>query len=138
MRVTEKCDVYSFGIVALEAMMGRHPGELISSLTPPSRQDTLLKDMLDQRLPDPTAAVAHEVIFVVSVALSCIRPDPNSRPTMHHVAQELSIDNRSVKAITRKTTGMGRMRYLHHVPQRFKCNFREGTQVAPRKTTAAA
>ncbi|XP_058094833.1 large ribosomal subunit protein eL37-like [Magnolia sinica] len=46
--------------------------------------------------------------------------------------------NWSVKAITRKTTGMGRMRYLHHVPQRFKCNFREGSQAAPRKTTAAA
>ncbi|XP_058094845.1 MDIS1-interacting receptor like kinase 2-like [Magnolia sinica] len=95
MRVTEKCDVYSFGVVALEAMMGRHPGELISSLTPPSRQDTLLKDMLDQRLPDPTAVVAHEVIFVVYMALSCIQPDPNSRPTMHHVAQELSIGGSS-------------------------------------------
>ncbi|XP_058092576.1 MDIS1-interacting receptor like kinase 2-like [Magnolia sinica] len=94
-RVTEKCDVYSFGVVALEVMMGRHPGELISSLTPPSRQDTLLKDMLDQRLPDPTAVVAHEVIFVVSMALSCIRLDPNSRPTMHHVAQELSIGGSS-------------------------------------------
>lgn len=35
-------------------------------------------------------------------------------------------DNWSVKAIRRKTTGTGRMRYLRHVPQRFKSNFREG------------
>ncbi|XP_058114826.1 MDIS1-interacting receptor like kinase 2-like [Magnolia sinica] len=91
MKVTEKCDVYSFGVVALEVMIGRHPGQLISSLLSPNRDDTLLKDMLDQRLSNPTAEVAHEVIFAVSMALACIRPDPDSRPTMHHVAQELSV-----------------------------------------------
>ncbi|XP_058083774.1 MDIS1-interacting receptor like kinase 2-like isoform X1 [Magnolia sinica] len=91
MRVTEKCDVYSFGVVALEVMMGRHPGELISSLSSPNRDDTLLKDMLDQRLSDPTTEVAQKVVFAVSMAMACIRPDPNSRPTMHHVAQELSV-----------------------------------------------
>ncbi|XP_058094835.1 MDIS1-interacting receptor like kinase 2-like [Magnolia sinica] len=90
MRVTEKCDVYSFGVVALEVMMGRHPGELIS-LSSPSGHDTLLKDLLDQRLSDPTTEIVQEVLFVVSMALSCIRPDPNSRPTMHYVAQEISI-----------------------------------------------
>ncbi|WRX27404.1 Large ribosomal subunit protein eL37 - like 1, partial [Theobroma cacao] len=34
--------------------------------------------------------------------------------------------NWSVKAIRRKTTGTGRMRYLRHVPRRFKSGFREG------------
>lgn len=38
----------------------------------------------------------------------------------------LVLDNWSVKAIRRKTTGTGRMRYLRHVPRRFKTNFREG------------
>ncbi|BAS81554.1 Os02g0815000 [Oryza sativa Japonica Group] len=46
--------------------------------------------------------------------------------------------NWSVKAIRRKTTGTGRMRYLRHVPKRFKSNFREGTEAAPRKKGAAA
>lgn len=35
-------------------------------------------------------------------------------------------DNWSVKALRRKTTGTGRMRYLRNVPRRFKTNFREG------------
>lgn len=35
-------------------------------------------------------------------------------------------DNWSVKAIRRKTTGTGRMRYLRNVPRRFKIGFREG------------
>ncbi|OIW03817.1 hypothetical protein TanjilG_30093 [Lupinus angustifolius] len=41
-------------------------------------------------------------------------------------------------AIRRKTTGTGRMRYLRHVPRRFKSGFREGTEAAPRKKGAAA
>jgi large subunit ribosomal protein L37e len=47
-------------------------------------------------------------------------------------------DNWSVKAIRRKTTGTGRMRYMRHVPRRFKSNFREGTEATPRKRAAAA
>ncbi|KAK2982629.1 hypothetical protein RJ640_015008 [Escallonia rubra] len=45
-------------------------------------------------------------------------------------------DNWSVKAIRRKTTGTGRMKYLRHLPRRFKSNFREGTQAAPRNKGA--
>ncbi|KAK8288654.1 hypothetical protein V6Z12_D07G139400 [Gossypium hirsutum] len=46
--------------------------------------------------------------------------------------------NWSVKAIRRMTTGTGRMRYLRHVPRRFKTSFREGTEAAPKKKVAAA
>ncbi|TVU33697.1 hypothetical protein EJB05_25530, partial [Eragrostis curvula] len=45
--------------------------------------------------------------------------------------------NWSVKAIRRKTTGTGRMRYMRHVPKRFKSNFREGTEATPKKRAAA-
>jgi large subunit ribosomal protein L37e len=34
-----------------------------------------------------------------------------------------------VKAIRRKTTGTGRMRYLRHLPRRFKSGFKEGTYI---------
>ncbi|KAJ6952920.1 hypothetical protein NC653_041915 [Populus alba x Populus x berolinensis] len=37
MKVTEKCDVYSFGVVTMEVMMGRHPGDLISTLSSEER-----------------------------------------------------------------------------------------------------
>ncbi|VVA10615.1 PREDICTED: 60S ribosomal [Prunus dulcis] len=46
--------------------------------------------------------------------------------------------NWSVKAIGRKTTGTGRMRYLRHVAVRFKFNFREGTEAGPRKKRASS
>jgi serine/threonine protein kinase len=100
LRVTTKCDVYSFGVVALEILMGRHPGSLISSLH--SRlPDTngsllLLKDALDQRLDPPEGQVGAQVVFAFLVALSCVREDPEARPTMRSVAQELSARTRSV------------------------------------------
>ena len=40
-------------------------------------------------------------------------------------------DNWSVKAIRRKTTGTGRMRYLKTVNRRFKNGFREGAYPNP-------
>lgn len=94
MKVTEKSDVYSFGVVALEIMMGRHPGELISSLSEKAAlqgdPDIYLKDLIDQRLSPPTDHIAEEVVFVITIALSCTRAAPESRPNMRFVAQELS------------------------------------------------
>ncbi|GKU86233.1 hypothetical protein SLEP1_g782 [Rubroshorea leprosula] len=94
MRVTDKCDVYSFGVVTLEVIMGRHPGELLNSLSSPTfsldNNEVLLQDVLDPRLPSPTRQIAKEVVFVVKIGLACTRMVPESRPTMRFVAQELS------------------------------------------------
>merc|ERR1712028_247963 len=45
--------------------------------------------------------------------------------------------NWSVKAIRRKTTGSGRMRYMKDLPRRFSNGFREGTQAESKKRTEA-
>ncbi|KAK3444531.1 hypothetical protein EUGRSUZ_A01340 [Eucalyptus grandis] len=96
MRVTNKCDVYSFGIVALEIMMGKHPGDFLTTLsmmqtsTISKNPNLLLKDVLDPRLPPPTGQLAKKVVIIIMAALACIRTGPNSRPTMHFVARELS------------------------------------------------
>ena len=93
MRVTEKCDVYSFGVVTLEVMMGKHPGDLLTSLPAISaskKDDLLLQDILDQRLDPPTGELAEEIVFVVKIALACTRANPESRPSMRLVAQEIS------------------------------------------------
>ncbi|XVF21524.1 hypothetical protein REPUB_Repub12eG0097300 [Reevesia pubescens] len=94
MRISEKCDIYSFGVVALELMLGKHPGELLSSLSTPilssNNKELFLMDVLDQRLPPPTGHIAKDVVFLVTVGLACARVTPESRPPMHFVAQELS------------------------------------------------
>ena len=90
MVVTEKCDVYSFGMVALETMMGMHPGELVTSLSSSSTQNTTLKDVLDSRLSSPKSTrVANNVALIVSLALKCLHSSPHFRPSMQEVSLKL-------------------------------------------------
>ncbi|GMY27754.1 mdis1-interacting receptor like kinase 2 [Fagus crenata] len=92
MEVNEKCDIYSFGVLTLEIIMGKHPGDLISSLMS-SAFTTLnmpLKDVLDQRLSLPMNEAAREVLSIAKIAIACLHTAPQSRPTMQQVSQELS------------------------------------------------
>ncbi|KAK6912702.1 hypothetical protein RJ641_022303 [Dillenia turbinata] len=77
---------------------------------------------------DAVASISRRAVAVLVVTLQVASENVNDslKPEF------------SVKAIRRKTTGTGRMRYLRHVPTRFKSNFREGTQAAPRKKGTAA
>ncbi|PIN11279.1 Serine/threonine protein kinase [Handroanthus impetiginosus] len=97
MIVNEKCDVYSFGVIALETISGSHPGEFISSITRRSTtKNIILQDFLDKRLPSPAdLRVATDVVQVVSIALACLNPNPKSRPLMKEVAQEFLVNNPS-------------------------------------------
>ncbi|XP_028088482.1 MDIS1-interacting receptor like kinase 2-like [Camellia sinensis] len=97
MEVNEKCDVYSFGVLALEVIMGKHPGDLISFLSSSSSssststaQGIFLKDVLDQRLLPPRNQMAEQVVVVAKLAFACLHTTPLSRPTMQQVATILS------------------------------------------------
>eukprot|EP00261_Vitis_vinifera_P037843 XP_019079086.1 PREDICTED: probable leucine-rich repeat receptor-like protein kinase At1g35710 [Vitis vinifera] len=99
MKVDNKTDVYSFGVVTLEVIMGRHPGELISSLlssassssaSPSTVGHFLLNDVIDQRPSPPVNQVAEEVVVAVKLAFACLCVNPQSRPTMQQVARALS------------------------------------------------
>ncbi|KAM4080305.1 hypothetical protein ACJW30_11G004700 [Castanea mollissima] len=92
MVVNEKCDVYSFGVGVLETIMGRHPGELISSLASSSTQHIMLKDVLDPRLsPHINQTIAQSVVLVVTLALAGLCSNPKSHPTMKQVSQEFFV-----------------------------------------------
>ena len=112
MEMNEKCDVYSFGVVTLEVIMGKHPGDLISSLssswlastTASTAHDILLKDMLDQRLEPPRNQVALKVVFVAKLAFACLAINPKSRPTMQQVSRELSIERSPLSEAFNKIT----------------------------------
>ncbi|XP_042497234.1 MDIS1-interacting receptor like kinase 2-like isoform X1 [Macadamia integrifolia] len=96
MKVTQKCDVYSFGVLTLEVLMGRHPSELISTLLssysalPSTEQMILLRDLLDKRLSPTTMDMVEELSSVMKLAISCLATNPQSRPDMHYVSEKLS------------------------------------------------
>ncbi|KAI8003384.1 putative leucine-rich repeat receptor-like protein kinase [Camellia lanceoleosa] len=102
MEVNERCDVYSFGVLTLEVIMGKHPGDLIYSLSSSSFSSSststahgiFLKDVLDQRLAAPENQVAEQVFVVAKLAFACLQANPLSRPTMRQVAMKLSDDRR--------------------------------------------
>ncbi|KAL4381717.1 hypothetical protein AHAS_Ahas04G0161400 [Arachis hypogaea] len=99
MSVTTKCDVYSFGVVALETTMGHHPREFMSTMTKPSTQQLLVKDVLDPRIPLPKSRKEmQDVVHVVKLALACLSSDPKSRPSMQDVANEFSASKTSMNS----------------------------------------
>merc|ERR1739848_669794 len=55
----------------------------------------------------------------------------------HYPAAKMRKYNWAYKAKRRRTTGTGRMRYLKHMPRRFKNGFREGTIALKKRTSAA-
>lgn len=91
MVVTAKCDVYSFGVLAIEIMMGKHPGDLLSALNSSSAQDIMLNDLLDPRLSHQTMRLVEQedIIRILLLGFACVRLDPKARPTMLSVSQEL-------------------------------------------------
>ncbi|XLR19750.1 hypothetical protein S83_047662 [Arachis hypogaea] len=105
MEVNEKCDVYSFGILALEILLGKHPGDAASSsmvMIPSSEtldNKFLLKDKLDHRLPYPTNLIAVEIMQIVKIASACLTENPRSRPTMEQVVKDLVVANASVSTM---------------------------------------
>nr|XP_048324184.1 MDIS1-interacting receptor like kinase 2-like [Ziziphus jujuba var. spinosa] len=95
MRVNEKCDVYSFGVVLLDILIGRHPGDLVSSLSlswslsssaTPAYDQVAVMDTLEQRLPPLNHQEAREVLSLAKIAFACLHGNPQSRATMKQVA----------------------------------------------------
>ncbi|KAJ7949542.1 putative Receptor protein kinase [Quillaja saponaria] len=93
MAVTEKCDVYSFGVLVLEVLMGKHPGDLISKIQILDVESINVKDVLDPRLPPPVyKKIVHELQLVMKLVVSCLQVNPQSRPTMRNLSQLLEAE----------------------------------------------
>ncbi|KAJ8772141.1 hypothetical protein K2173_027318 [Erythroxylum novogranatense] len=96
MEVTEKSEVYSFGVLAMEILMGKHPAELVSYLQSSADQSISLEDVLDKRLSPPAdMKVVDQITIILNVAVSCVSEDPQSRPTMRSVSRLLDMETSS-------------------------------------------
>ena len=117
MVVSEKCDTYSFGVVALETLMGRHPEEILSSLQSASTESIRLRDILDPRLPLPGMNVFLDIVQVAIVALASLNPNPSLRPKMkcvsHYFLTKLASSFIPVPEISLQQ--LRNMELLHHL-----------------------
>ncbi|KAG5006903.1 hypothetical protein JHK85_025445 [Glycine max] len=83
MEVNEKCDVYSFGVLAIQTPFGEYHEDFITSLLTSSSNfidSTLdipsLMGKLDQRLPYPPNPIAKEIVLTVRIANACLIENP--------------------------------------------------------------
>ncbi|GAB2275115.1 hypothetical protein Dimus_009880 [Dionaea muscipula] len=96
--LNEKSDIYSFGVLVLEAITGREPVDYAR----PANEVNLvewLKQMVGARraeeVVDPALDVrpaTRALKLSLLVALKCIDPDPEKRPKMGQVVRMLEVD----------------------------------------------
>lgn len=89
MKITEKSDVYSYGIVVLEVLTGKQP---IDPTIPDGlhivdwvRQRRGGVEVLDESLRARPESEIEEMLQTIGVALLCVNSSPDDRPTMKDV-----------------------------------------------------
>lgn len=92
MKITEKCDIYSYGVVLLELLTGRmpvqpldHGGNLVTWVRNYIQHHSLSPGVLDERLVSRDQGVVSHMITVMKIALLCTSMSPFDRPTMREV-----------------------------------------------------
>ncbi|ONK70954.1 uncharacterized protein A4U43_C04F3220 [Asparagus officinalis] len=93
MKITEKSDVYSYGVVVLEVLTGKQP---IDPTIPDGlhvvdwvRRRKVSLGVLDPSLHGRPESEIEEMLQALGVALLCVSPTPDERPTMKDVAAML-------------------------------------------------
>ncbi|KAJ7533236.1 hypothetical protein O6H91_13G038900 [Diphasiastrum complanatum] len=98
LKVNEKSDIYSFGVVLLELVTGRRPIEpafgdgvdVVQWVRRKIQTKEGVLDVLDPRMGSAQTLPLHEVMLVLRVALLCSSDLPVDRPAMRDVVQMLS------------------------------------------------
>ncbi|KAG0578088.1 hypothetical protein KC19_5G203800 [Ceratodon purpureus] len=116
LKVNEKSDIYSFGVVLMELLTGKRPilqaefgdgVDIVQWVRRKIRTKDGVLDLLDPRMGGVGASL-QEVMLVLRVALLCSSDLPVDRPTMRDVVQMLT----DVKPIKRKGSSLENSREL--------------------------
>nr|GEW54815.1 receptor-like protein kinase 2 [Tanacetum cinerariifolium] len=93
MKITEKSDVYSYGVVILEVLTGKQP---IDPTIPDGlhivdwvRKQKVKPELLDQSLLSQPESDIEEMTQTLGIALLCVNSSPEERPTMKNVTTML-------------------------------------------------
>ncbi|KAJ8753770.1 hypothetical protein K2173_000024 [Erythroxylum novogranatense] len=95
-KITEKCDVYGFGVLVLEVVTGKRPVEymeddvvVLCDLVRGALEDGRVEECIDGRLRGNFPA--DEAIPVIKLGLICASQVPSNRPDMEEVVNILEL-----------------------------------------------
>lgn len=95
-KITEKCDVYGFGVLVLEVVTGKRPVEymeddvvVLCDMVRRALEDGRMEECIDGRLRNNFPA--DEAIPVIKLGLICASQVPSNRPDMEEVVNILEL-----------------------------------------------
>ncbi|CAI0385542.1 unnamed protein product [Linum tenue] len=98
-QLSEKCDVYSFGVLLLVVVSGRRPLQVTASpmseferanLISWARQLAYNGKLLDLVDPSIHSVVKEQALVCITIALLCLQRSPSKRPSMKEIVEMLS------------------------------------------------
>ena len=108
-KANTKTDVYSLGVIILELLTGKSPGEAMNGGDLPQWVASIVKEEWTNEVFDPelltdASTIGDELLNTLKLALHCVDPSPSARPEVQQVVLQLEEIR---PADTRATTSSG-------------------------------